>query len=181
MNKKHYVVPDLPYHSMITVHLTDSSSDLRKDPLNDINYRQLVTKKITSYLTRFLVPNGSKKYRFGIQYVYERKINKRFHLHILITRLDTKIHLSNKLIQEYFRDNELDTAREDYDLIDKAMEYVFRKMKINGRSLVMEGENAFDIRRIPPNEGRGYVSKYLKQLSWFEDALEYEPIHSVGI
>lgn len=178
---RHNIVPDYIYHSFITIHLNNHSKDPTKCRLNDLEFRQKITQKISSYLIKFFVKNGSKKNLFPVQYVFERKRNSRYHLHILIGRLDVKNCLFNKLILEYLK-KKYSFERIDYDLIDEAFRFAFRQMKINGTNIVMSGSRAFDIRRVWDIDGvKKYLSKYENVKYLKSNDYEYEPFYSIHV
>ena len=181
------VVPDYQYHSFITLHLNNFSNDPTKCRVNDLNFRQQITEKISSYLIKFFVKNGSKSNLFPVQYVFEKKRFQRWHLHILIGRLDIKKCLFNQVILKHLSEtNSLE--RIDYDTVDTALKYSFRQMKLNGTKIVMSGSRAFDIRRVWDIEGiKSYLSKYEKdRIEKYKkvryllgNQYEYEPFNSI--
>jgi hypothetical protein len=178
---KYNVVPDYQYHTFITLWLHNHSKDPTKCRLNDINFRQEITQKISSYLIKFFVKNGSKKNLFPVQYVFERKRNSRYHLHILLGRLDISNCLFNKLILDHLKEKH-SFERIDYDLIDDAFRFTFRQMKINGTKIVMSGSKALDIRRVWDVEGvKGYLSKYENVRYLKGNQYEYEPFYSIQV
>lgn len=179
MNNSKIAVPDFDYHSFVTVHLTNPSKDSTKDRLDDINFRQQVTQKISSYLIKYFVKNGSKSNQFPVQYIFEKKTNQRYHLHILMGRLNVnKCLFDKKLIKSLSKKYDLENP--DYDVIDAAIKYVFRQIRLNGVPVVMNGPKAFDIRRVWDVRGvENYLSKYSQVRSLFGPQYEYEPFHSI--
>jgi hypothetical protein len=166
--KRNPLIPeDIQYHSLISIHLNWNGI---RDNIENIEHRILITRKIKSYLYKFLCKNGSKKYKFPIVFVYEKRFTRRFHLHFTIPRLDPNTYIHNKLIKEHLKINEDKIL--DYDHMDKAIEFIIRRIKINGMPIVMNGKKSFHITRKTPKETVDYLSKYENKITYEDIRVE---------
>lgn len=96
-------------------------------------------------------------------------------------RLNIEKSLFNKMILNHLS-KKGDLDRLDYDLVDEAIKFAFKQMKLNGSKIVMSGSKAIDIRRVWDIKGiSGYVSKYSEVRYLFGPQYEYEPFNSIQV